>query len=145
MKGLIRTLFTILLGLFLGVLIFLFGCLLFYLASTTHEHNVGVEDGKKGAITGIKQLSSDVKGRWFDRKHHDVFVYYNGPCVYFQYYSTPGALHFGQDRSSGQYGSVSMTEQELHHFADTLSTDTEQTLTMLLKLARTNPAPEHEM
>jgi hypothetical protein len=137
---------NILKGLILGFLIFVFASFLWYLFATSHIKTLQVKNCKNAAGQSLKALSELVKDSWFERKHHDVQVLSNGPCMFFMFYQKPGALYFGSDMASGSDVGVAMTTSELHQFADTISpnTDFQKMHDYLIQRAKKNPAPVHE-
>ena len=133
-------------GLILGFLIFICASFLWYLIATSHIKTLRVTKCEDAAGQSLKVLSKLVKNSWFQRKHNDVRVISDGPCMFFKFYQKPGALYFGQEVTSGYDVGVAMTTMELHQFADTISshTDFQTMLGYLMLRAKTNPVPSHK-
>ena len=133
-------------GLVLGLFLCVIGSYLWYLCTSSHIKMISVEKCETAAGQSLKELSKLVKTSWFNRKHNDVEVFSDGPCMFYMYYKKPGALYFGSERMSGYSVGVGMTEAELHQFADTISLDMDyqKMLDLLYARARTKPAPPHQ-
>ncbi|ACT92924.1 hypothetical protein Dfer_1682 [Dyadobacter fermentans DSM 18053] len=142
-----NTIWNILKGFFLGLLFFIVASYLWYLFETSHVKTMRVKDCERSAGQSLKALSAYVEGRWFERKHYDIEVFSDGPCMFFQYYEKPGTLYFGQATSSGHFVAVAMTSRELHQLADSIPADFgfEQMSNYLFQRAKTKPAPMHEL
>lgn len=138
---------TILKGFALGLLFFAIMVFLWGLITTTHIKRLHLKECEGASGQAIKTLSHTVDHRWFQRKHHDVEVYVDGPCVFFQFYPEPGVLYFGSEKMSGFMVRTAMTSDELRQFADTIPahTDFQTMLDYLFARAKTHPAPNHEL
>ena len=137
---------NILKGLTLGLLLFILGSFLLHLLASSHIKKLRVKNCDEAAGLSLKALSKSVKDGWFQRKHNDVVVLSDGPCMFYKFYQKPGALYFGQETTSGYMVGVAMTTNELHQFADTISSNTnfQKMLDYLSERAKTNAAPAHE-
>jgi hypothetical protein len=136
----------ILKGLILGFLSVAFVSYLAYLCASSHIQTVRVKNCENAAGQSLKALSKLVKDGWFQRKHNDVQVFSDGPCMFYTFYENPGALYFGQEMASGYIVGVAMSTADLHQFADTVSshTDFQKMQDYLFARAKANPAPAHE-
>ncbi|KAA6438751.1 hypothetical protein FEM33_15965 [Dyadobacter flavalbus] len=136
---------NILKGFILGLLLFVFACYVWFRLEISHIEYVKVKNCEQAAGQSLKALSNLVKDSWFERKHNDVEVLSDGPCMFFMFYQKPGVLYFGQEKTSGYLIGVAMTTSELHQIADTISVDMDfqKMYDYLLVRAKAKPAPSH--
>ncbi|WP_207506474.1 hypothetical protein [Telluribacter humicola] len=130
----------------LGFLLFFTLAFLWYKFETSHIQYVPVKDCDKASAQSLKALSGMVEDSWFQRKHYDVVAHTSGLCMFYMYYQEYNALYFGEEMSSGNIIGVAMTPDELHEFADTISTNTDfqKMLDYLEDIEKAKPAPVHE-